>query len=363
MHADAGPGVHLRRTAENAAAISALTTQLGGAAGLDGVLADLNRRGRRSVGLLGRAVEAAFTWDAEDRRTARWWPQGISTSADATDTAEVGGRRVVAVSWYSKTVEKVNQGCRVTFLDLDTLAYRHVLLVVPRVDDAGLLTCAPLQIHAGGLVWLGPNLHVAATARGLVTCRLDDIVRVPDPVAARRLRPGPDGRSVSAWGYRYLLPVRFGYQGVAADGVERLRCSFISLDRSGAPWQLTCGEYGRAGQSTRLAGFPVDRATLLPVADAAGDARPVLLDRRGVRQMQGAVRVSGRYYLTVSHGPAAPGSVYVGTPGAFREHRFATPMGPEDLGYWPATDTLWSVTEHPRRRWVFSMRRSWFDER
>ena len=363
MHADAGPGVHLRRSAESTAAIGALAGRLGGAVGLDGVLADLNRRGRRSVGLLGRAVDTAFTWDAEDRRTARWWPQGISTSADATDTAEVGGRRLAVVSWYSRTVDGANHGCRVTFLDVDTLAYRHVLLVVPTVDDDGLVACAPLRIHAGGLVWLGGHLHLAATRRGLVTCRLDDIVRVPDPVAARSLRPGPDGVPVASWGYRYLLPVRSGYRGVAAGGVQRLRYSFVSLDRSGVSCTLTCGEYARTGRSARLASFPVDPDTLLPATDPAGEVRPVVLDDRGVGHMQGAVRVGDRYYVTVSHGPWGPGSVYAGTPGAFREHRFATPMGPEDLSYWPSTDRLWSVSEHPRRRWVFTMRRSWFDER
>ena len=81
----------------------------------------------------------------------------------------------------------------------------------------------------------------------------------------------------------------------------------------------------------------------------------------GVRQTQGAAVAGGAYYLTTSHGPASPGSVHVGRPGHFRRHRWATPMGPEDIAYWPSQDLLWSVTEHPRRRWIFSMKRSWFD--
>ncbi len=52
--------------------------------------------------------------------------------------------------------------------------------------------------------------------------------------------------------------------------------------------------------------------------------------------------------------------MYVGRPGAFRTYRWATPMGPEDICWDAATDLLWSVTEHPRRRWVYAMRRSWF---
>ena len=62
--------------------------------------------------------------------------------------------------------------------------------------------------------------------------------------------------------------------------------------------------------------------------------------------------------MTTSHGPWKPGSVYVGEPGAWRRHRWAVPMGPEDLAYWPSRDELWSLSEHPRRRWVFSVRRS-----
>jgi hypothetical protein len=30
-------------------------------------------------------------------------------------------------------------------------------------------------------------------------------------------------------------------------------------------------------------------------------------------------------------------------------------MGPEDLSYWPSRDELWSLSEHPHRRWVFAM--------
>jgi hypothetical protein len=52
-----------------------------------------------------------------------------------------------------------------------------------------------------------------------------------------------------------------------------------------------------------------------------------------------------------------PGSVYVGRPGAFTRHRWAAPMGPEDIAYWPSADLLWSLSEHPRRRWVFAIPR------
>jgi hypothetical protein len=48
-----------------------------------------------------------------------------------------------------------------------------------------------MNIHAGGIVWAGPYLHIAATNRGFVTARVDDIMRVagdderPDAPEAR----------------------------------------------------------------------------------------------------------------------------------------------------------------------------------
>ena len=341
-------GVHLSRTDENVAEIDALASLLGGRVGLEGVLDDLGSQARPSrLGrLLGRAVDEAYTWEDRDNRDHRWWPQGISTSADASAEERVAGRRLVAVTWYAHTVGGVSHGSRVTFLDLDTLRYRHVLLVVPTLDDEGRLTVEPLQVHAGGLVWCGPYLHVAATARGFVTCRVDDIL--------------PATGQVESHGHAYVLPVRFSYRAHTDEGHRKLRYSFLSLDRS-AGHRLVAGEYGRGQESTRLAHFELDAASALLAAGEDGFSRPSGLDDGGVVQMQGAVVAHGRYYVTTSHGPWRPGSVYAGQPGSFAAYPLAVPMGPEDLSYWPSTDRLWSVSEHPRRRWIFSMRRARFD--
>jgi hypothetical protein len=170
---------------------------------------------------------------------------------------------------------------------------------------------------------------------------------------------------VASYGYRYVLPVRFSYRAYADDGVTRLRYSFLSLDRSADPPAIVAGEYGRTGQTTRLARYHLEPDTLMLRAGEDGLSRPIGLDEGGLSRMQGASIVDGRYHVTVSHGPWKPGSVYVGTPGErdhpWVEHRLATPMGPEDIAYWPSTERFWSVSEHPHRRWVFSMRKSSFD--
>ncbi len=361
--------VHLHRTVDNHAGVDALAELLGGPGGgrtgLGPVLADLHRRARRTWAP-GRAVQRALAFDAADQSDRRWWPQGVTTSADASASGTVAGRRVVAVAWYAKQRPEDPEdlvgglGVRVSLLDLDTRRYRHLLLVVPEVIG-GDVQLTPLRAHAGGLVWHGPLLYVAATARGLFTCSFDDVMRVPDRLRGDPRRVGIDRGRISTGGYRYLLPVRAAYQAHSAEGTERLRYSFLSLDRGGTSHALVAGEYARGAKSRRLVRYPLDPDTGWLLTDADEVARPVLLGE-GVQQMQGAVRARGRWHVTASHGPWMPGSVYVGaSPGTLGQHRFATPMGPEDVSYWPAQDLLWSVTEHPHRRWVYAMRRSWFD--
>lgn len=354
-------GVHLQRTNESVAEIDALAEACGGRVGIDGVLADLNRKARRSLLVPGLKVSSGLTWDRRDRWTRRWWPQGISTSADASDQEDIAGRRVVAVSWYSKNMDGVGKGTRISFLDLDERRYRHVLLVQPVVVD-GRVELEPLRAHAGGIVWCGPYLHVAATRKGIFTARLDDIVRIPGHLkVADHTRIGRDGDRLATHSYDYLLPVRFSYKAFNDDGHEPMRYSFLSLDRSADPPALVAGEYGRGSQSTRLVSYPLDATTYHLVSGKDGFSRPLLLNEKGERGMQGAAIVNGRWYVTSSRGSKGLGALYVGTPGRFKGYRWALPVGPEDISYWPSTDRLWSVTEHPFLRWVFSVKRSRVD--
>lgn len=357
-------GVHLRRTDENVREIAALAEVLGEPTGIHGLLGDLKydvRRARVVPRLLGRAVREAYRWDAYDERDELWYPQGISTSADASDTEDVGGRRVVVATWYSSAKDGIERGSRVTFVDLDSGRYRHVLLVSPVFDDDGRLTLRPLNIHAGGIVWAGPYLHIAATSRGFVTARVDDIMRVPgDDDHPDRI--GIDGTTFYSFGHRYVLPVRFTYQAFTDKGHDKLRYSFMSLDRRSEPPALIAGEYAVAPDATtRLARYPLHRQTWQLAAGDDGFSRPLAIDEGGVRQMQGAVIAAGRLHVTVSHGHWMPGTVCAGEPGSMKVRRWALPMGPEDLSYWPSTDRIWSITEHPRRRWIVAMDRRWFD--
>ncbi|WP_185996452.1 collagen-like triple helix repeat-containing protein [Nocardioides campestrisoli] len=355
-------GLTLRRTEENLAEIDELAQVLGGRAGLGELLGDLRFQARRSLPgrLLGRAVDRAIAFDSYDQRDRVWWPQGVTTSADASDSELVAGRRVLVTSWYAKPVDGVHRGSRLTFLDLETLRYRHVLLVDVRRGSEGALELSGVRIHAGGVVWAGPYLHVAATGRGFLTFHLDDLMRVPGD-NERPDEIGIEDRGVASFGHHHVLPVRSAYRAEAEEGHERLRYSFLSLDRSSAPPALVVGEYGRGRQTTRLARVELDPATWLPALGAQDAALPLLHRAAGPRGMQGVVVARGRHHVSVSRGPWTPGSLHTGTPGALREHRWALPMGPEDLAYWPSTDRLWTVTEHPHRRWLVSVPRARLD--
>ncbi|MGB5934401.1 MAG: hypothetical protein WBG76_00845 [Ornithinimicrobium sp.] len=346
MKATSQTGVYLARTKDRRSSIADLTSRLGERVGIPGVLADLNRTAV-AADPPGSAVRWGFTWNSQDNDSDLWWPQGITTSADATDVERVEDRSVLLTSWYCKGGPTDRQGSRITVVDLETLRYRHVLIVQAVTSWWGGTRLKPLHIHAGGLVWAGDHFYLAGTRRGLFTCHADDIIK---------LEPGDH-----TFDYRYVLPVRFAYQAGTEMGHEALRYSFLSLHRGATPPELIAGEYGRDTMTTRVARYELDPQSLLLDGDDDGRSHPVFLDDRGVGHMQGATVVEDRFYVTASRGRRKDGHVYVGQPGDLARHEGVLPPGPEDITYWPSRDQLWSLSEYPQRRFVFAMDRSQFD--
>jgi hypothetical protein len=353
------PGLHLLRSDDRAAEVDAFVERVGERVGLRGVLGDLDRRAA-AVTVPAPAASWGFRWNREDTWSKRWWPQGISSCADASEEDLVEGRQVLVTSAYSQDVDGFTMGSRLTFVDVGDrrdIRYRHVLLVEPVVRSDGTLGVRPVTVHAGGIVWHGDYVHVAGTRRGFTSFRLDDVVRVPTGDATRMRVRDESPRTVDMFGHRYVLPVRFTYDARTGPGVERMRYSFASLDRSTTPHELVVGEYGRGKQTKRLARYPIDPETSLLRSSEDGGCHPSLLTDDGVSGMQGAAVVDGTWFVTNSRGRFKLGSVWTGRPGALREVRHRLPVGPEDIAYWPQRDELWSVTEYPGARWVFGMPR------
>ena len=181
-----------------------------------------------------------------------------------------------------------------------------MLLVEPGIDADGAPTLEPVHLHAGGIVWHGPWLHLAATARGLVSCRVDDILPVADPDVADRLGVA-DGR-VTAYGHRFVLPVRRLLRGGADRGHERFRYSFLALDRSEETPALVSGEYARGDRTRRLVRYELDPD------DGAAPRRTRTASPgrsrwpRASAGCRGWWSGKGQHLVSVSNGPWLPGT-------------------------------------------------------
>lgn len=315
--------------------------------GLAGALGDTNRVSS-PADVPGEAAAEGMAWQRSDQRTRRWYPQGITTSADAFgtghDEGDFEGRPVVLTSWYAHgLLGYLLLGSRISVIDLsDTAAppYRHVLLVAPK-RRLGFHRLRPVRVHAGGIVWYGQYLYVAGGSRGIRVFRLDDIVRVRN-----RLRTKA---------YRYVLPQFTSYEARHDDGLGAMTYSFMSLDRAGEEDHLVAGEYGRKGGSHRLMRYALDRETQLLHRDDHGHAVPEKLYDQQIERMQGATLAQGTWAITSSMGEGVPGDLWVGQPGDYKRHRGVLPTGPEDIAYWPQRRQLWSLTEWPGRRWVYAI--------
>jgi hypothetical protein len=331
------PGLRLVRSAEREAEVAEVAAAHGTRVGLAGVAGALDR-----VARVGRvpapAAQWGFRWEDRDQVSRRWWPQGITTSADAAPDERVLDRSWVVTSAYAKPLAGRAAGTRLSFVDIGDPAavrYRHVLLVDATFDGAGALGVRPVQVHAGGIVWHRGLIHVAATARGLRTFRIEDVVECP-------------GGDPFGWGYRFVLPLWCRYDAQTDPGREPMRYSFLSLDRDRRPPELVIGEYGHGDQSTRLLRHLTEPA--VPVAEPTS----------GPERMQGVAVVDGVYHVATSAGRYRRGSLWVGRPGDLRPHRGVLAIGPEDLAYQRSTDRLWSLSEYPGRRFVYAMPRGRF---
>jgi len=314
---------HLRSEPSDRAALDDLIASGAERVGLDGLLAVPGRRAWPAVAR-GAAAGHAFRWSVRDTFDATWWPQGI-------DVAEHRGRRVLAVSWFAHPVRGVERGVRVTFVDLRfprRPRYHHVLLVDPVRDAPGDVRLDPVVIHAGGIGWLDDRLLVADTFGGIREFHLDDLLLVPQPV----------------FGYQYVLPQHSRHRAHKVEGDRGMRFSFLSIEHGDGVRSVVAGEYGDGSRPDRLVRFDLDGE------DDGGE-----LHEPGLYRMQGACLVDGTWYVTTSNGRSDGGDLWVGTPGAMTRHRHVLPAGPEDLAYDRGARRLWSLSEWPGRRRVFSI--------
>jgi len=81
----------------------------------------------------------------------------------------------------------------------------------------------------------------------------------------------------------------------------------------------------------------------------------------GVKSMQGATMIRGKFVMSVSDTvPGSNGDLVTYTPGAASVTRFTNhlPIVPEDVSYWAAQNRLWTLTESAGKRSVVGIRAS-----
>jgi hypothetical protein len=134
------------------------------------------------------------TSDFNDMDTAKWIPQGISSTADAVEAGTYEGHDGWIVSWHRDDDKSV----RVTFVDrANGDKYRHALLVYPHAAD----NFREVPVHAGGIAWYGDKLYVVDTSQGIRVFDLANIWQVGSGDAV-----GKTGSKYSAAGYKYVIP-------------------------------------------------------------------------------------------------------------------------------------------------------------
>lgn len=342
----------LQRTQTDPALVDALTDTLPSRS-VGEVVASANRVGTACTADASH-LSASFCWQSGDNTVSYWYPQGLTTSADATDSGTVDGHEVLLSAWYDNGESGYDRGARVSFVDMSNPTaprYRHVLLVEPTGTPASPSFTA-VTAHAGGLVWYGDLLYVADTYNGM---RVFDLSRMMAVSTGRDTAIGrqSDG-TFHAHNYAYVLPQVGRYVPSVAGSTDPLRFSSVSLDRTSDPHALVVGEYSADGDGTRIVRFDLDSSGEV-AREADGVAHGDFGWTVSFRSMQGATCVDGVYYVHRSNGFSNKGGMITWTPGEYADVLDGTvPISPEDVTYWGGRDQLWSQTEAPGKRLVFA---------
>jgi hypothetical protein len=298
-----------------------------------------------------------------------WVPQGVSTAADAG-----AGGEALLVSWYDGA-DAPEKGVRVSFHNPATGKYRHVLLAYPYIADGGRPTYEIVGrpqggIHAGGILWYGNHLYVVDTTRGVRvfdTRFIFDLESSPNGDTSDKTRIGWAAGAYRGFGYRYVMPQVDAWVNAAgpdADPGDRCagtgapKFSYLSVDRSEEPHRMITGEFCRDGDVGRVARWPLDAGTGLPVVAPDGLVHASEAYRLAADQIQGAVSVGGSWYLSRSKGRDEGGELIVARPNAGTLRATETRpagVGPEDLSF--ADGRLWTVTEFAGRRMLYGVPR------
>lgn len=320
--------------------------------GVTEVLAASNRTGRNlchPTYLTASLNPQGFCWqDGEDDDENVWIPQGVTGSGDAQPGG--GARRVAAATWHNGN----DSAIRVSFLDLATYKYRHVLLVEPTSTG----NFAAVAGHGHGMYWSGNMLVVATGGNVLRVFDLRHIWRTDTSTGEVGL--GADGKYHALW-HAFALPQTGAYWYSGGGGCAPTtgnRPCFASLGLDHSNGSFVAAEHTTRGGG-RIVRWPVDTATGLPKLNASGVVQATEAFNSPVWGMQGIVSYGGKFVITgvcpeyadnIGDGVDYPSCLHRGIGGESTTVWTKAPKNTENLSYWPATNELWLLSEQLRER-------------
>ena len=322
------------------------------------VAADLNRTADAVTSVPGTApnVTRAFRWQSGDMAVAYWIPQGITGSFDASPSGLVDGKQLVLVSWYYEQAEEpsstADKGVRIAIVDVTNPAaprYRFALLVEP-TGTAGAPSFKAVQVHAGGLAWIGDRLYVPVTGSGFRVFDLSRILRVDSTDD----RIGRDAAgSFAAHGYQYAIPQ---IERITDRGTCDAVFSFVSYDATSQPPSLVTGEYSATSLAGRLYRWPLAASGALQQTKRDRTI-PSAVYAMAESHVQGALAHDGLWWLSSSR-PAGGAGELVRVREGGTSTRYGWSDTPEDLAYDPQDALVWSLSEGLGARYVFAVPRT-----
>lgn len=332
---------------------------------------DLNRTATKLSNANLNTVDPAVTgykWNTSDAETLRWRPQGI-TGINA------GCKEFSVVSWYGRNINNSfpctaynadyrNRGSRVSFVDItdmDSIRYRHVLLVDENYNTF-------YDMHAGGLVIINDTLYVPdsrSTTDAMYAFPLDGIKAVPS------------NQLSTFYNYGYILT-----KAVSPVDSMPINPSFVSYDWDDQ--KLVAGTFQNCPsnncntpQNNKLMWYTpgtVDRMT--PFYDGLfgkmqGVGTATNLDDPNKKDVwvstsYGYDNNSRLYAFTYDFGANTTQAQTINFDNDYAY--FSLPPGLEDIHLTPNSDTIWTLTEfspdYPaclgssNKRYVFGLLRS-----
>ena len=332
---------------------------------------DLNRVGTKlstaDLNIVSPAV-TGYKWNNSDATTLRWRPQGITGT-------NVGCKEFSIVSWYGRNINNSfpctsfnadyrNRGSRVSFVDIsdmDSIRYRHVLLVDENYNTF-------YDMHAGGLVILNDTLYVP-DSRGTI----DAMYAFP----LNGIKEVPNSQLTNFYNYRYILT-----KAASPTDSMPINPSFVSYDWdeqalvSGTFQNCTSNNCANPQNNRMLWYTPnnVDRTTpfydgLFGKMQGIGTANNLDDPNKKdvwVATSYGSGNNSRLYTFTYDFGinSVQNQSINLAQDYAY----FSLPPGLEDIHMSPSNDTIWTLTEfspdHPactgssNERFVFGLLRN-----